>query len=247
MEKVNVLGVNFSNVTMDQALDYSFNQFFKSESKGHIIVTPNPEIVIKANQESDFSKMINQADLCLPDGIGVVLGAKYLNKSLKEKVGGYSYTMAVLERLAKQKGSVYLFGAGEGVAKKAADKLSTDYPGLEIAGYHSGYYSQEDEIYIVEDIAASEADYLIVCLGAGRQESFMYKYKDQLNVKAMIGNGGAIDTMTGVVKRAPDLWIKLGLEWLYRALDDKKRLQRVRVMIPAYFKLLRQEKKTIRK
>jgi len=247
MDKVNVLGVGVSNVTLKEALDYSMKTFFDpDQAQGKIIVTPNPEFMVKADQDADFKAVLNQADLCLPDGIGVIKGAKYLGLNLKEKVGGYTYTLAVVEALAKRQGSVYLLGGQVGVADKAAEIMKRDYPGIQIAGCQHGYFKADEEEAIVAAISESQADYLIVCLGVIRQENFMFKYREQLNVKAMIGNGGALDTLCGVVKRAPVIWQKLGLEWLYRALDDKKRFKRLKDMIPAYFKLLKQEKKKMK-
>ena len=248
MEKINVLGIDICNMTLDEVLEYSFEYFFSSDMrKGNIIVTPNPEFLVTAHKDSEFSVILNNADLCIPDGIGVIYGARFLNKSLKEKIGGLNFTMAVVERLAKQEGSIFLFGAAEGIAEKAAEEFKKQFPGIKIAGFRSGYYQKEDELAIVEEIANSNADYLIVCLGISKQERFMHSYKDQLNVKAMIGNGGALDTVAGVVKRAPELWQRVGLEWLFRALDDKKRFVRLRAMIPTYLGMLIKQKRSTKR
>lgn len=244
MDKVNVLGINICNVTIDEAVDYSFDHFFSSSSKdANIIVTPNPEFIVTAHNDHNFAEILNNSDLCIPDGIGVIWGANYLKTPLKEKVGGLTYTLAVIERLAKQNGSIFLFGGAEGIAEEAAYKLREKYPGIRIAGCRSGYYQKDEELSIVKEISNTNADYLIVCLGVSKQEKFMYTYKDKLNVKAMIGNGGAFDTITGVVKRAPELWQKAGLEWLFRALDDKKRFSRLRSNTPVYLRMLINQKR----
>lgn len=244
MEKIKFLDINFSDVTEKEAMTYSINNFFcENGKKGNIVVTVNPEFAVKADEDEHFKKLLDEANLCIPDGIGIIYGSRYLNTPLKEKIGGFTYTMNVISYLNKVKGSVYLLGAAEGVVDIAANKLKTSYPDLIISGYRNGYFDESEEEAIVKTIASTNTDYLLVCLGIGKQEEFMVKYREKLNVKAMIGNGGAIDTIAGEVKRAPVIWQKISLEWLFRALDDKKRFKRLKTMLPKYFRLLRRYKK----
>ena len=126
-----------------------------------------------------------------------------------------------------RKGAVYLFGSAPGVAETAAENMQKSYPDLRIAGVHDGYYNADEEEGIVSSINASGADFLCVALGAPKQELFIYRHKDALNVKAAMGVGGSLDVWAGVVERAPEGWRKSGFEWLYRILRQPKRIVRM--------------------
>ena len=170
--RINILGVGFDNVTMDEALARG-EELLCSEG-AHYVVTPNPEIVETCRADAAANDAVNGADLVLPDGIGIVYGAKILHQPLRGRVPGIEFGTGMIERCAKLGKSVYLLGAKPGVAEQAAENLKNRFPGLVIAGTHDGYFKEDAPI--AGEIKASGADMALVCLGAPKQELFMAKY-----------------------------------------------------------------------
>lgn len=227
--KLDVMGLQFDNVTMDEALARA--DAFLSGDKTVCVVTPNAEIAYEALHDMSLRKLLNSADLMLPDGAGVVLASKLLKTPLKEKVAGVDFAAGLLKLLAKNQQSVFLLGAKPGVAETAAEKMVQMTPGLRIAGLHDGYFT--DEAPIIAQINESGADVLFVCLGSPKQELFMQRYRQELGVKIMIGLGGSLDAFAGTVKRAPQWMIRMNLEWLYRLIKEPKRFGRM-LRLPKY-------------
>ena len=223
MEKnrIDVLGVGFDNVTMEEAVSAA-DGLIRARSGGYV-VTPNPEIVWAARKDPGYAALLAGADLVLPDGIGVVYGARILGTPLKEKVPGIEFASALIGRLAERGGSLFLFGAKPGVAEKAAENLKAQYPGIVIAGCEDGYHT--DDPGVLAHINEAAADLLLVCLGAPKQERWMAE--SGANAGLMAGLGGSLDVFAGVVRRAPEAWCRLGLEWLYRLLSDPRRIGRM--------------------
>lgn len=220
MDTVEILGVNVHRVSLSDAADFLV-QKMDEEDPQVCVFTPNAEIIMRAWEDEDFKDVLNQGTLVVPDGIGVVKAAKKLGKPVPERVGGYDLVLSVFDRIRNTDKSVYLFGGKPGVAEEAAKKLT----GIRIAGFHDGYYQSDQEI--IEDIKEKKPDFLLVCLGMKKQEEWILAHKHELNAKVMIGAGGSIDVLAGSVKRAPDFFIKLGLEWLYRLLCQPKRIIRM--------------------
>ena len=152
--RINVLGVGFDNVTMDEALDRGM-ELLRSPGV-HYVVTPNPEIVELCRENLAARQAVNEADLVLPDGIGVVKGARMLGTPLKEKVPGIEFAAGLMERMAREGMSLYLLGAKPGVAELAGKRLAERYPGLRIAGTRDGYF--QEDAPVVQDIRESGAD-----------------------------------------------------------------------------------------
>ena len=184
-------------------------------------------------RNGELRRVVNESGLVLPDGIGVIYAAKILGTPLKGKVAGVEFADHLAAALARTGGSLYLFGGKPGVAQAAAEKLLEKHPGLRIAGLRDGYFKQEEEPQIVADIRESGADALFVCLGAPKQEFWMDKWQAELSVPVMAGLGGSLDVLSGQVKRAPRIFIKLGLEWFYRLLTQPKRFFRM-LRLPVY-------------
>ena len=221
-QRINVLGVDFDNVTMAEAVDAAWALLEKHD--GAYIVTPNPEIIMSCRKDPDVAAAVAGAALAIPDGIGVIYGAKLLKTPLKEKVPGCDFTLLLLEKMADARKSVFILGGKPGVAELAAEKLGEKLPGLRFAGTHDGYF--QDDGPVVEAINAAAPDLLLVCLGAPKQELWMHKNAEALSVGLMIGAGGSVDIYAGTVQRAPDAWCNAGLEWLYRLLKEPRRLGR---------------------
>ena len=221
--KIDVMGVKFDNVTMAEALEKA-HELIRQEGASYC-VTPNAEIVYEAMKNEEFCTLIDGASLVLPDGAGVVLGAKILGTPLKEKVAGVDFAANLCALMAQEGYKLYLLGSKPGVAELAAEKLKEKNPALNICGMADGYF--KDEAAVVEKINASGAAVLFVCLGAPKQEVFMQNHKQELQVRLMIGLGGSLDSFAGTVKRAPKWMIRLNLEWFYRLVKEPKRLGRM--------------------
>lgn len=233
--KVNVLGVAVDKLTLNEALQRV--EAFLKEDRLHLIVTANPEIIMLARQDEQFAKILEQADLVTADGIGLVIGAKILGEDLPERVTGIDLSSGIF-RLAREKGwSFYLLGAAPGVAEAAAAQLVDKYPGLKITGWNHGYF--QDSEPILREIEARRPDILLVALGMGRQEKWVWEHGHRLPVKLAIGVGGSLDVYAGRVQRAPELFQRLGLEWLYRLVRQPSRLGRMLVLPVFLWKVLK--------
>ncbi|MBE5821734.1 MAG: WecB/TagA/CpsF family glycosyltransferase [Clostridiales bacterium] len=228
VNKINVLGINFNNVKMQDAVN-KCNEFLLSD-KLNMIITPNPEIVMHARKNEEFKNIINNSELVIPDGIGVIYGSKILKTPLKERVAGFDLICNLFENTESSvEKKVYILGAKPGVAQIAKQKLEEKY-NLKVVGLQDGYFNQDAIPEIIENINLSGANILLVGLGMEKQEKFIYDNKDKLNVKIAIGCGGTIDVFAGTVKRAPKIFQKLGLEWFYRLLKQPSRIGRMMVL-----------------
>lgn len=222
-ETVDVLGVRFDNVTMDEAVERAWA--LQSGHRGAYVATPNPEIVMCCSENPAAAEAVAGAALVIPDGIGVIYGAKILKTPLKQRLPGIEFTGCLLEKMAQAGRSVFLFGSKPGVAEKAQENLEKQYPGLKFVGTNDGYFT--DDAPIIEKINAAAPNLLLVCLGAPKQEIWMHENAEKLNVGLMIGAGGSLDVFAGVAERAPEAWQKAGLEWLYRLMKEPKRIGRM--------------------
>ena len=221
--KTNVLGVQYDNVTMAEALDTARALLQRPEAS--YCVTPNAEMADEALHDESFRAILNGASLVLPDGAGVVLGAKILKTPLKEKVAGIDFAANLLGVLEETGGRLYLLGGKPGIAEQAAENMKKTHPKLCICGTADGYF--KDEAPVIARINEARADVVFVCLGAPKQECFMHDHRAELNVRLMIGLGGSLDGFAGTVRRAPKWMIRLQLEWLYRLLREPSRIGRM--------------------
>ncbi len=221
--RIDVLGVQFDNVTMEQAVERAVGMV--AEGTFHYAVTPNAEFVQRAEKDEQFRAALNGADLVLPDGIGVVYAAKILGRPLQGRVPGCDFAAALCAWMAKNEKKLFLLGAKPGVAEQAAENLQKAHPGLTVCGTHDGYFKEDAPV--VEAIRTAGADVVFVCLGAPKQENWMIEHGPATGASFLIGLGGSLDVFAGTVKRAPQLWQKLGLEWLYRLLKQPSRIGRM--------------------
>lgn len=227
--KINVCDIEFDDLTPDEAVERGM-ALLDTPSASYI-VTPNPEIAWACRRDAELKAIVNGADLVLADGIGIVYGAKILGRPMKGKVAGCDFILDMFARMEDTGKTVYLLGAKPGVAEKAAENLSSQFPGLKIVGTSDGYFKEDAPV--VERINAVSPDLLLVCLGAPKQEKWMAANAERLDVRLMAGLGGSLDVFAGIVERAPEKWQKLGLEWLYRLKKEPKRIKRMSVL-PAF-------------
>lgn len=227
--RTEIFGVGFDDMTAEQAVSFA-NDTINAGEKAYI-VTPNPEIVWIARKDKPLRDSINSAALVLPDGVGIILAAKILGTPLRELIPGIDFTTLLLDKLSNSGGSVFLLGAKPGVAEEASRKLIDSHPGLVIAGVADGYFT--DDRPVIEQINSACPDLLLVCLGAPKQELWMAGSISKLNVRICVGLGGALDVFAGTVKRAPMLFRRLGLEWLYRLIREPRRIKRM-IKLPLF-------------
>ena len=221
--RVEVLGVGFDNITMEQAVAEGVR--LMGTEGVHYVVTPNPEIVEVCREDAEAMEAVKKADLVIPDGIGVIYGAKILGTPLKEKIPGIEFAKCLMGEMAKNEKTLFLLGAKPGVAEEAARRLCQEYPGLKIAGTHDGYFKEDEAV--VRTIRESGADVVFVCLGAPKQEKWMLKNGEATGAHLLLGLGGCLDVFSGTVKRAPEIYQKLGLEWFHRLIKNPSRAGRM--------------------
>lgn len=221
--RIDILGVQFDPVTMEQAVEKAAAMIQAGGT--HYAVTPNAEFVQRAEKDEKFRAALNGADLVLPDGIGVVYAAKILGRPLQGRVPGCDFAAALCTWMAEHGKKLFLLGAKPGVAEQAAENLKKDHPGLIVCGTHDGYFKEDGPV--AEQIRTAEADVVFVCLGAPKQEYWMIENAQAAGAAFLIGLGGSLDVFAGTVKRAPEIWQKLGLEWLYRLVKQPSRIGRM--------------------
>lgn len=224
-DTINILGVNISVLNMKETVAKA--KLFLNEEKPHMIFTPNSEIIYMAYKDAVFADILNSADINTADGIGVVYASKILKRPLSERVAGYDFLNELIKESAKMNKRVFLFGSKPGVAELAGKELEKRYPGIVICGTRDGYFKDEESENIAEQIKNTSPDIVFVCLGAPKQEKWIYNHKDRLGAKIIMGAGGSLDVLAGKVERAPEKWQKLGLEWAYRLKKEPKRILRM--------------------
>ena len=226
--KKQIMSINFDSVTMGEAVSIAEGCIDSSEKC--MVVTPNAEIAYAAEKDANFADLINNAKLVLPDGVGVVLASKILGDPVKGKVAGVEFA----ENLIKTtKYPVFFFGGKPGVAEMARDNMKAKYPSCNIAGVRDGYFKEKDIPDIINEINVSGAKIVYVCLGAPKQELFIKAHMNEINAYVFAGLGGSLDVFAGTAKRAPDFFVKFGLEWLYRLIKQPSRIKRMSVL-PLY-------------
>ncbi len=228
-KSINILGTKFHHITRSEAAAFIVKCL--QERKKASVFTPNPEIVMEAYHDSRLQAILNDSELVVPDGIGVVIASKLLGQPLPERVAGFDLIQEVFNQIQNKEIKVYFLGAGQGVAELAKKKMEEKYTNLKIVGVHNGYFDNDE--HIVASINALDPDFLLVGLGAPKQEYWIDNNRDRLNASVLMGVGGSFDGMSGKVKRAPDIYIKLGLEWFYRLITQPTRAKRM-VRLPIF-------------
>jgi len=223
--KVNVLGIPVDSITMESAV--AKIEAFIQEASPHLIATANAEMVMLAQQDDELSNILQHASLVVPDGAGVVWAARYQGNEVRERVAGFDLTQRLLAEAAIKGYRVYFFGAGPGIAEQAKQTAEARYPGIHIVKTRDGYFTEADEAEIIEDIVSMQPHILLAALGVPKQEKWLMRNLNKLQVPVAIGVGGTLDVMAGTVKRAP-LWMQqANLEWLYRLLKQPQRAIRM--------------------
>ncbi len=220
MQRVKLLGFGIDDLDFNGAIDYALKR------KGQV-VTINPEMIDWASNHPDFAKIIENAELVIPDGIGVQIGLKLKGHNIK-RIAGVEFAYQLLSKVK----SAALIGAKPEIIEKTVENLKKDFPNLDIVYFHDGYFKNDEEI--IPEVVNKKPELLLAALGSPKQEEFIYKLKPQLPDTIMVGVGGSFDVWSGEVKRAPVIFQKLGLEWLYRTVKEPKRFKRIFPTLPLF-------------
>ena len=219
---VSLFDISINALTIDQVLDCIHTAITHRHSL-HIGVV-NAANVVNIHRNPELGRDVKSSDLILADGIAVVWASKLLGRPLPERITGIEIMEGIFQRGMLHGYRVYCLGATEETSKTVAERLTRDYPGVTLAGRRNGYFSDAEEESIAKEIANSKADVLLVAITSPKKEYFMARWNDIMKVPVVHGVGGSFDVMAEKVKRAPALWQKLGLEWLYRIKQEPGRL-----------------------
>lgn len=229
---VKLLGLNVDSFTFEEAIEYA-------KTISGQVVTINPEMINNAVQNPEFAEIINNAELVIPDGIGVQIGLKILGYKVR-RIAGIEFSRRMVEECAKSEQSVALVGAKPEIVQKAKENLEHEIQGLYVTYAHDGYFRDDDEI--LNELKIRQPRLVLCALGSPKQEEFILKAKELLPDALFVGVGGSFDVWSGVVERAPEIYQKLGLEWLYRTVKEPKRFKRIFPTLPLFvLKVLREK------
>lgn len=231
MKQFKILDVKINKITEKEVLE-KIKDFLSSKNQ-HQLVTLNPEMVVEAQKNSYFKKIVNNASLVIPDGVGVIFANYFLNRQLlSRKITGIDLIYKICESKFIKNKKIYLLGAEDGVAKKTAKVLAQKYDYLNIVGAEEGFKkNQQKKIFndnLLQQINLTKPEIIFVAFGVPKQEEWIYENLEKLpTVRLALGIGGAFDFISGKIRRAPKIIQKLGLEWFWRLLLEPQRIKRV--------------------
>ncbi|ECL8006833.1 WecB/TagA/CpsF family glycosyltransferase [Listeria innocua] len=239
-QEISILNIPFYNTTQAEFIEELHNVAQNEERR--FVVTANPEIVMHARTDKEFEGILRQADYIVPDGIGIIMASEKLGNPLKERVTGYDTMIGLLEKPLR----CYFLGAKPEVSQDVESKVNEKYPQAIVCGVHHGYFDALESEAIAKEIIAAEPDVIFVALGSPAQEKWILSQIANFSKGIFIGVGGSFDVLTDNVKRAPKIWIKLRLEWVYRLLANPSRWRRF-FAIPQFMLVIRKERKRLKK
>lgn len=216
-------------LTYNQALECAKSAIDNGENMQ--VVTINPEMVELAKKDKDFANVLKHSELVVADGVGIKIALK-LKGVNQERIGGIDYSRSLIEMCARNNLRLALLGAKEEVINTVCQKLKCEFENLNIVFSHNGYFN--DENAILNEIKKACPQVLLCALGAPKQEFIIYRLKEMLQGCTMVGVGGSFDVFAGCVQRAPIMWQKLGLEWLYRTIKQPERFRRIFPTLPIF-------------
>lgn len=221
---VKLQGFNVDTFDFETAVKYA-------DSISGQVITINPEMINNARKNSDFADIINSAELVIPDGIGVEIGLKILGNSVR-RIAGIEFSHKMLEVCAKEGKSVAFVGAKPEIIEKAAENIKNEFENINIVYVQDGYFKDDERV--MNDLKILQPRLILCALGSPKQEEFIAKSKTMLPDSLFIGVGGSFDVWSGVVQRAPEIYQKLGLEWLYRTVKEPQRFKRIFPTLPLF-------------
>ena len=219
---VDVLGVPVCSVDLRRAVDLLDDAIQTRQSLQVGVI--NAAKVVNMSTDATLRHAVLSSDVIFADGMSIVWASRILGVPLPERVTGIDLMMALLARGQERGYRVFCLGATEAVSARVVEIIERDFPGVKVVGRQHGYYSNEDEVMVVETIAAARPDLLLVAMTSPKKENFLATWGARLNTIVTHGVGGSFDVLAGEVQRAPRVWQALGLEWLYRVKQEPRRL-----------------------
>ena len=226
---VELLGYSIDDYSFDEAV-LKAKELIDSDKVSQVI-TINPEMFQTADNDSSFASIVREAEMVIPDGIGIKIGLKLTGKNVA-RIPGIDFAKKLLKEAALSNIPVAIIGSKEEVITKAIENLQNEISGLNIVYYHNGYFDNDEEIY--SELRNHSPKLILIAMGSPRQEKFIYEAKKKLNPALMVGIGGSLDVWSGYVKRAPKIYQILGLEWLYRTVTQPSRFKRIFPTLPLF-------------
>ena len=226
-----VQGYDIDLMTFDDAVNYVTDNI--SNKQGMHIITINPEMIELANKNKCFKEILKEADLVVPDGVGITIALKLKNIE-QEQIPGIDLAVELIKNCAITGDKISLIGAKEKILQKAAENIEKEFIKLNICYKHNGYFTTEKEKEIINNLTEKSPSLVLVALGAPKQEIFINKCRETLPYTVFIGVGGAFDVWAGEVERAPEIYRNLGLEWLYRTIKQPERFKRIYKTLPIF-------------
>jgi len=218
----NILGVPVNAVVLDEALD-NIENVIEERKQIHIGVV-NAAKIVNMHRNPALKEDVLASDMIFADGMAVVWASKILGRSLPERVTGIDLMYGLLQRAHEKQFRVFCLGASEAVSEEVERQIKENYPRAILAGRRNGYFKENEEESIAQSIADAKANILFVAITSPKKEQFMARWNDLMNVNVVHGVGGSFDVMSGKVERAPAIWQKYGMEWLYRVKQEPGRL-----------------------
>ena len=241
MRRYSILNLWVDDCNMEKALA-QVSKYVDHGTKVHTIFASNPEKNYSVPKDAFLYDMFKKADLLIPDGIGMVMASRLLYNTAVQRVPGCELMQNICKISADKGYKIFIDGAREEVNAAAAEELKTRHPSIQIVGRQDGYLGDEEMESLIDRINDSKAQILFLALGSPKQEMWISRYREQLeNVRVCQGIGGTLDVLAGTVKRAPEFFCKMGIEWLYRLMAEPKRLKR-QIKLPVFIVQIIQEK-----
>lgn len=241
---VSIYGIAFSKLTMKETVKVLEEAVLSKQP--HQVITANPIMVMAALEDPALMTVMQDAEMIVPDGTGVVWAANYCGDPVAERVPGFELLHELLRVGENYRWGVYLLGSTPEVIQETAVRLQQQYPAIRIVGYRDGFFGSAEDEQVVATIQQAAPDLLFVARGADTQEPWIHKHKQALQVPVMMGVGGSFDVISGKSKRAPKLFQKLRLEWFYRLLREPSRAGRM-LALPKFAVKVMQDKENVTK
>lgn len=227
--RVNLLGASIDNLNMKETV-FKIISFIKQGSKVCYVITLNPEYLYRAQDEPELMSLVHEADLVTPDGAGIVWASKVAGTPVPERVTGIDLMLNLMPVAEKEGWGIFLLGSAPGVAEEAAENLRKQHPAVNIVGTYHGYFKEDEEEAVIGLIQEAKPHLLFVALGMPRQEQWIHKHKDHLQVPVSMGVGGSLDVIAGRVERVSPWLQRVHLEWLGRLIKEPHRWRRQLVL-----------------
>jgi N-acetylglucosaminyldiphosphoundecaprenol N-acetyl-beta-D-mannosaminyltransferase len=239
MDRLKILNIWVDAVSRKMAKE-KVRYFLKSGNRVHSIFASNPEKNFSFPKDPQLLKTFKNADLLLPDGVGIVWAARLLFGARLERIPGSEFIFDICELAVKEDSGIFVYGAKENTNRVAVEMLNKRYPALKIVGRCNGYVKEPEISTLIDHINDSHAEILFLALGSPKQENWFARYHRELKyVKVCQCIGGTLDTIAGNVKRAPEFWKSFSLEWLYRLIIQPRRIKRQKILPLFAFAILK--------